>query len=168
MKRIEKELAYYKSAAMKSCDPLEYVPAKVRILKYVAADHPAHEAQGYFINSGSYECKSNKHGAVSVRANNGWWLGLKLDEFEVIEWRKNNLEPTKPYMLETLYFEKSSIGVKPKKFWLEDRVADLKRACISRIEQGMQINIVHSWIDEIIELQTQLQAIEEKEVVSHV
>jgi hypothetical protein len=63
------------------------VPARVRIIRRVTGDPPlGHEAA---IAPGEYPVNCNRWGAVSVLANNGDWLGLRLDEFEPIAWRNN-------------------------------------------------------------------------------
>jgi hypothetical protein len=63
-----------------------WVPSKVRLSKWVRGDWPFSNVEAA---PGDYECRSNRNGAVSVSAGNGQWLGLMLDEFEILEWREN-------------------------------------------------------------------------------
>lgn len=63
-----------------------FVPSRVRLFRLCRGDGPF---MGITVEPGEYECKSNRNGAVSVRASDGSMLGLRLDEFEPIEWREN-------------------------------------------------------------------------------
>jgi len=81
-------LNYYRIAAKQSRtgEKPEYVPSHVRVIKLVCGDGPFMSSKVY---PGDYECDSNQFGAVSVIANDNKPLGLRLDEFEPIKWRKN-------------------------------------------------------------------------------
>lgn len=63
-----------------------WVPSRVRLKKWVCGDGPFQRAEAA---PGDHDCKSNRNGAVSVKSSNGSMLGLRLDEFEVLEWREN-------------------------------------------------------------------------------
>jgi hypothetical protein len=66
------------------------VPARVRIIQRVTGDPPwGHETT---VDPGEYDVACNRWGAVSVVASDGNLLGLRLDEFEPIAWRKNHLD----------------------------------------------------------------------------
>jgi len=64
------------------------VPARVRIIRRVTGDPPL--GHGTVIDPGEYNAHCNRWGAVSVVASDGNLLGLRLDEFEPIAWRKNH------------------------------------------------------------------------------
>lgn len=83
--RLEKELDYYKSAAQRKTP--RFVPKAVTLLKDVRGDVPGNDLIAY---AGVHDCSCNRHGAVSVTAANGQMLGVRLDEFEVIQWREND------------------------------------------------------------------------------
>lgn len=38
---------------------------------------------------GEYDCSCNQYGAVSVKASDGTMLGVRLEEFEPLEWVPN-------------------------------------------------------------------------------
>lgn len=60
-------------------------PKRVRILKRVISEILTRPS--LWANPGEeYECDVNPHGAVSIRFLDGNLLGVKPDEFEVIEW----------------------------------------------------------------------------------
>lgn len=80
---------YYLSAATQTRTHIrpKYVPKKVKLSSTIRGDFPiGHMAAA---GPGEFECECNQWGAVSVKAENGTMLGLKLDEFDVIEWKEN-------------------------------------------------------------------------------
>ena len=81
---------YYKAGILQRQDLSRmprYVPCRVRLDRRISGDWPiGHTSQA---GPGEMECTTNKYGAVSVRAEDGKQLGLKLDEFEPIEWAEN-------------------------------------------------------------------------------
>lgn len=87
----QKMVDYYKAGAQqhgsKEWPKPKYVPSRFRLLKRVSGDWPiGHTTQ---IGPGEFDCMSNQNGAVSVFAENGQKLGLRLNEFEPIAWREN-------------------------------------------------------------------------------
>lgn len=84
----EKELEYFKSAAMQNRTGVKpkYIPEKILVKKRVRGDGPFSSIQ---IAPGEYGCECNQYGAVSVKATNGQMLGLRLDEFEPLSWTEN-------------------------------------------------------------------------------
>jgi hypothetical protein len=80
----EKAAAYYKSGATRNIPP--YVPSKVRVIEETFGDFPF---RGAGVDAGEHPCQCNRYGAVSVTDRDGELLGLRLDEFEPIEWREN-------------------------------------------------------------------------------
>lgn len=63
------------------------VPWKVRMLKTVRPDFAFLLKDPRLANVGAvYECTVNSHGAVAVILPNGEELGVKPDEFEVVDW----------------------------------------------------------------------------------
>ncbi len=87
MSTIEMELNYYR-AAFHGQRP-DYVPARVRLLGCVYADHPRQD--DFCAEAGEHDSESNKWGAISVKALNGEMLGIKPGEFSVIAWKPNSL-----------------------------------------------------------------------------
>jgi hypothetical protein len=83
-------LAYYYTAAIQSKTEAlpKYVPCRVRVLRVVRGDGAFSSTH---IDPGEYDCRCNRYGAVSVKALDGADLGLRLDEFEAISWKKNIL-----------------------------------------------------------------------------
>lgn len=75
---------YYKSCILKQAPT--WVPSRVHVLRDQYGDPPF---RGAGVPAGEHECRCNKWGAVSVIARDGTALGLRLDEFEPIAWRKN-------------------------------------------------------------------------------
>jgi len=57
---------------------------------------------------------------------------------------------------------KPTIGVMPKKIWLKQRFEELQKTVIARIESGEFLDSAHSWIEQMIEIQKQLNAMGEK------
>jgi len=80
-----KAAGYYKAAATRRGKP-EYVPSRIMVNANVRGDFPFNDT---WITAGEYDCDSNQHGAVSVKAENGRMLGVKVDEFDVLEWAVN-------------------------------------------------------------------------------
>lgn len=82
-------LNYYKTAALQSnhgsCPRPKYIPKRVLVLHTVSSDIPG----GPRIGTGEYDVECNPLGAVSVKTTSGKMLGLRLSEFEVLEWCKN-------------------------------------------------------------------------------
>lgn len=68
------------------------VPSRIRLRTPVHGDFLT--GREVTLDAGEYDCLANRYGAVSVLVNaqTSVKLGLKLDEFEPIAWRKNNLE----------------------------------------------------------------------------
>jgi hypothetical protein len=85
----EKAIAYYKSGATqaRTHQGPPYVPSRVRLVHRIRSDIPF--LRDTYVDPGEYPCECNKWGAVSVRANDDSMLGLRLDEFEPVEWREN-------------------------------------------------------------------------------
>lgn len=80
----QKAAAYYKAGIMKKAPP--FVPSRVRVLNEQFGDPPF---TGAGVSPGDHDCQCNKWGAVSVIDRAGQPLGLRLDEFEPIEWKEN-------------------------------------------------------------------------------
>ena len=80
--------AYYKAGVLNQLPP--YLPTRVRVLRRVSGDFPF---QGVVVEPGEYTCTSNRWGAVCVKAINGEDLGLRLDEFDPLEWGLNPAFP---------------------------------------------------------------------------
>ncbi len=87
MNNTEMALNYYRSA-IEDRQP-DYVPARVKLAWTVTGDGPFRSMVAYAGEYGGEDCHSNKLGAVSVRMTDGKFLGVKPNEFEVIEWREN-------------------------------------------------------------------------------
>lgn len=83
----QKALNYYKSAALQGGRqpwPMpQFVPKTVLLLFSVKSDVDALRAR-----AGEYPCTSNKWGAISIEVE-GRLLGIRLGEFEVLEWQPN-------------------------------------------------------------------------------
>lgn len=89
MTDLQKSEAYYKAGAMQTRKDVRppFVPCRVRLKQRVRGDWPVgHHAQA---GPGDFDCESNAYGAVSIVAENGTNLGLRLDEFEPIAWAMN-------------------------------------------------------------------------------
>jgi hypothetical protein len=88
MNNQEKELLYYKIGASQSRTGKmpPFIPSRVRTQKWNRGDFIFADIEA---PPGDYACNCNKFGAVSVKASNGKMLGLRLDEFEVLEWKEN-------------------------------------------------------------------------------
>jgi TPR repeat protein len=89
----QKALEYYRTAAMQGHvegrpTPIPpFVPCRVRLERRVRGDFPfGHQAA---VGPGEMDCKANPLGAVSVVADNGQELGLRLHEFVPIAWAAN-------------------------------------------------------------------------------
>jgi len=80
----QKAISYYKSALLKVAPP--FVPSRVNVLRNVFGDHPF---PGAGVVAGQYNCQCNKWGAVGVLDRDGKLLGLRPDEFEIVEWVDN-------------------------------------------------------------------------------
>jgi len=81
-------LNYYKAAmSQRGNNPVkpEYVPKIIKLLRNIRSDMPF---SIMIAKKDEYDADVNQWGAVSVNIN-GEYLGLKPDEFEVIEWCKN-------------------------------------------------------------------------------
>jgi hypothetical protein len=62
------------------------VPTRVRMLRTVASDIPC-QLRPMVVKAGyDYPAWVNSHGAVSAVLDHGGMLGLRPDEFEVVEW----------------------------------------------------------------------------------
>jgi hypothetical protein len=91
MNETEKALNYYKTGALQTgkapWPKPQYVPDVVFIPVTVRADFEPRT----FVSPGEYPVECNKYGAVSVKLENGKLLGLRLNEFDVIKWKENEL-----------------------------------------------------------------------------
>ena len=90
MNNTQKALNYYKTAAIqnrKSCPKPLWVPKTIILSKTIRGDFPV--GHHIFADPGEYEAYCNPYGAVSVKTPNGD-LGLRLDEFEVLDWQENS------------------------------------------------------------------------------
>ena len=89
MNDTEKGLHYYKNAVIQRHNPIKpiWVPKRIVLVNTIRGDSPI----GYHIvaTPGEYEADCNQYGAVSIKTSNGDLLGLRLDEFDVIEWQEN-------------------------------------------------------------------------------
>ena len=90
MNNTQKALNYYKTAAIqnrKSCPKPLWVPKTIILSKTIRGDFPLYHH--IVAEPGKYEAYCNPYGAVSVKTPNGD-LGLRLDEFEVLDWQENS------------------------------------------------------------------------------
>lgn len=91
MTNEQKALEYYR-AGVKNRRP-KFVPCKVNLLFRVRPDLGGflncEDRRDFYAGPGEMACHSNQWGAISVQAMNGKMLGVKPEEFEVIEWREN-------------------------------------------------------------------------------
>lgn len=82
---------YYRSGHLQNsrdeAPPPKFVPSKVRLNRVVRGDGPFAAAHA---GPGDHECTCNRWGAVSVMSSNGQRLGVKLNEFDVLEFRLND------------------------------------------------------------------------------
>lgn len=85
----EKALDYYRSAALQQYGEFipRYVPKRIILPFMVHGDGPFRTTRAY---AGEHNAQCNKFGAVSVSANDGRLLGIKLNEFKVLEWADND------------------------------------------------------------------------------
>lgn len=88
----QKALNYYKAGAMQGgrgpWPKPAYVPKRIMLTTFVCSDIPGEK---FLLNAKSgteHECESNPYGAVSININ-GEWLGVRLNEFTVLEWQEN-------------------------------------------------------------------------------
>ena len=92
MDEKEKIIEYYKAGYMQHGEKWpkpKYIPKRVEVKKTVRSDlaglfpgpHPV-------VDPGVYEVECNQYGAVSVKTDLGP-LGLKLDEFNIVEMTDN-------------------------------------------------------------------------------
>lgn len=90
MNNTHKALNYYKAGAMQNgkgpWPKPQFIPAKVFVLFTVHGDGPHFDT---IAGPGIYDVESNQYGAVSAILGKGEKLRLKLNEFEVLEWREN-------------------------------------------------------------------------------
>lgn len=92
MKSTIMPLEYYKAGAMQNSGGSQkpkFVPKIIDLPKAVRADFSPFDDERAIAKAGRYEAHVNPYGAVSVVASNGKLLGVKLNEFEVVEWRQN-------------------------------------------------------------------------------
>jgi hypothetical protein len=92
MTEQEKIIDYYKNgytqkAGVKWSKP-RFVPKKVSVKKRVCSDFSFLYGNDLVCNPGIYEVECNQWGAVSVVLPKGK-LGLKLDEFDILEMIEN-------------------------------------------------------------------------------
>jgi len=88
----QKALAYYKaglrqSKAQGSFPMPPFLPSLVLVLIAVTADGPG--GWNIRVMPGIHACESNKYGAISVLSNKKSLLGLRPNEFEILEWIPN-------------------------------------------------------------------------------
>ena len=93
MTEQEKIISYYRAGYGQhggSPWPIpRYVPKRVKVTKTVRSDLAAFFPGPHpVVEPGEYEVECNKYGAVSVSTPLGK-LGLKLDEFDIIEMKDN-------------------------------------------------------------------------------
>ncbi len=89
----QKALEYYKAGAMQNTRSYKwprpaYVPKRIRLLRDVRSDIPFRDKIMGQAGQVYDNCESNQYGAVSINVG-GEWLGVRLNEFEVIEWQEN-------------------------------------------------------------------------------
>jgi hypothetical protein len=67
-----------------------FIPKRVKVTKHVQSDLAAFFFPGPhpMVDPGIYEVECNQYGAVSVKTPLGM-LGLKLDEFDIVEMTEN-------------------------------------------------------------------------------
>lgn len=90
LERQTKAAAYYRAAVLQRDDRSQippHVPCRVRLDRRITGDWPVGHMTA--AGPGEMDCRANKWGAVSVLADDGKQLGLKLHEFEVVEWAEN-------------------------------------------------------------------------------
>ena len=80
----EMALDYYRSALLRLTP--DYVPTRIRLIMTVCGDGPFRSTRA---EAGEYPCTSNRYGAISITAENGQKLGVKLGEFVPVEWVRN-------------------------------------------------------------------------------
>ena len=86
---LQKALNYYKTGAQqtsRNCKKPKYVPKRIVLSKTIRSDMPSSDLCA---EPGEYVAHCNQYGAVSLRTLGGEMLGVKLDEFEVIQWQEN-------------------------------------------------------------------------------
>lgn len=79
----EKSSLYY-SASSRKVKP-EYVPETIEVFRETFGDFPF---EGAGVAAGIMNCKCNAWGAVCVEDREGKRLGLRLNEFAPVTWRK--------------------------------------------------------------------------------
>mgnify|MGYP001560938788 CR=1 FL=1 len=62
-----------------------FVPSRIRLVQMIHGDNSVRTQAG----PGVTDCRSNKWGAVSVKDENGKYLGVRPHQFEVVAWREN-------------------------------------------------------------------------------
>ena len=84
----DKAIAYYRAGAQQGTtgERPPFVPLMVCVEHQVCGDFPFSDT---IVRPGYHKCESNQFGAISVKAENGKMLGLKLNEFEPVEWVEN-------------------------------------------------------------------------------
>ena len=92
IRRLQKESDYYRGAFLQRGNgdwpKPKFVPSKILLTQRIAGDWPVgHDSQA---GPGEIPCECNQYGAVSVKAENGKMLGVKLHEFTVVEWKPNS------------------------------------------------------------------------------
>jgi len=88
MTNKEKENLYYKACAvqLRTHQMPPFIPARVRTYHWSRGDFSSFDITA---PPGDYDCVCNKFGAVHIKATNGKMLGLRLNEFEVLDWKEN-------------------------------------------------------------------------------
>lgn len=82
-----KALDYYRAGVERRAP--QWVPSRVLLVRPLHSDFPM-TACLTTAEAGEHDCESNRYGAITVRATNGQMLGIKPEEFEPLEWRKND------------------------------------------------------------------------------
>jgi len=80
---------YYKAGlSQRGSNPQkpEFVPKKIKLEKTIGSDPPF---TSLVAKPGEYDVDVNQWGAVSVKINEDY-LGLRPDEFDVLEWQPNS------------------------------------------------------------------------------
>jgi hypothetical protein len=62
------------------------VPKRIKMAKTVRPDCPGCKPGTVALIDSEYDAWTNSHGAVCAVCENGEYLGVKPDEFDVIEW----------------------------------------------------------------------------------
>lgn len=86
---LRKSEDYYKTGAKqtgKQAGRPRYVPKRISIPRTVRSDFPGSRVS---VHPGEYDAHVNQYGAVSIKLGGDDFLGIMLDEFDVVEWQEN-------------------------------------------------------------------------------